>query len=216
MPEFQAILFDFDGVLVDSEPVHCDCWREVLAPLGVPVTWEVYAAHCVGAVDSSMVKVFAKLADPPADPARLWEQYALKKQLFRERMAANPPFVEGVLEFVRELSAEYRLGVVSSSSHAEIEPYLEASGIRPYLDTVVGGDDVKRHKPAPDPYVLAGERLGIQRALAVEDSPPGIESARAAGFAAVEIADPARMIEVVRARLRESSPALQADQLSHG
>src|ERR1035441_9340756 len=52
MPEFQAILFDFDGVLVDSEPVHCDCWREVLAPLGVPVTWEVYAAHCVGAVDS--------------------------------------------------------------------------------------------------------------------------------------------------------------------
>jgi len=207
MAEFQAILFDFDGVLVDSEPVHCECWREVLAPLGVPVTWEVYAAHCVGAVDSSMVKIFAKLADPPADPAKLWEQYPLKKQRFRERMAANAPFAEGVGEFFRELSGEYKLGVVSSSSHAEIEPYLEASGIRQYLGTVVGGDDVKRHKPAPDPYVLAGERLGIRSALAVEDSPPGIESARAAGFAAVRITDPARMMDVVRARLNESAGA---------
>lgn len=201
MPEFQAILFDFDGVLVDSEPVHCDCWREVLAPLGVPVTWEIYAAHCVGAVDSQMVKIFANLADPPADPEKLWEQYPLKKQRFRERMAANAPFAAGVAEFFRELSSQYKLGVVSSSSHAEIEPYLEAAGIRPYLGTVVGGDDVKRHKPAPDPYVLAGQRLGIESALAVEDSSPGIESALAAGFLAVRVTDPARMMEVVRARL---------------
>jgi HAD superfamily hydrolase (TIGR01509 family) len=148
-----------------------------------------------------MVEVFARLANPPADPAKLWEQYPLKKQRFRERMAANAPFAEGVAEFFRALSVEYKLGVVSSSSHAEIEPFLEAAGIRQYLGTVVGGDDVKRHKPAPDPYVLAGQRLGIDTALAVEDSPPGIESARAAGFAALRIADPARMMELVRARL---------------
>jgi HAD superfamily hydrolase (TIGR01509 family) len=181
--------------------VHCDCWREVLAPLGVNVTWEIYAEHCVGAVDSSMVKVFAKLVYPPADPAQLWEQYPLKKQRFRERMAAHAPFAEGIAEFFRELSAQYKLGVVSSSSHAEIEPFLEAAGIRQYLGTVVGGDDVKRHKPAPDPYVLAGERLGIETALAVEDSMPGVESARAAGFATLQISDPARMMELVRARV---------------
>ena len=70
MPEFDEILFDFDGVLLDSEPVHCDCWREALAPLGVPITWEVYAAHCVGAADREMIHVFAKLLDPPADPAK--------------------------------------------------------------------------------------------------------------------------------------------------
>jgi beta-phosphoglucomutase len=200
-PEFEAILFDFDGVLLDSEPVHCDCWREVLAPLGVPVTWEVYASHCVGAADSSMMAVFAKLADPPADPAKLWEQYPLKKQRFRERMAEHAPFAPGVADFFRELSADYKLAVVSSSSLMEIEPLLEAAGIRKYLATIVGGGDVKRHKPAPDPYVLAGKRLGITRGLAVEDSPPGIESARAAGFDAIRITDPARMMEVVRARL---------------
>jgi len=201
--EFEAILFDFDGVLVDSEPIHCECWREVLAPLGVPVTWEVYAAHCMGAADSSMMAVFARLADPPADPAKLWEQYPLKKQRFQERMAAGAAFAPGIADFFRELSAEYKLGVVSSSAHAEIEPPLEAAGILAYLSTVVGGEDVERHKPAPDPYLLAGRRLGIRRALVVEDSLPGMESARAAGFAAVRITDPARMMEVVRSRIEK-------------
>jgi len=78
---------------------------------------------------------------------------------------------------------------------------IEAAGIRRHLGTVVSGGDVKRHKPAPDPYLLAGARLGIQRALAVEDSPAGMESARAAGFEALRIAHPARMMECVRERL---------------
>ena len=201
MPEFEAILFDFDGVLVDSEPVHCDCWREALAPLGVNVTWEVYAAHCVGAADSSMMTVFARLADPPADPAKLWEQYQLKKDLFKQRMASHAPFAAGVADFFRDLSARYKLGVVSSSAHVEIDPLLESAGIMPYLSTVVGGGDVQRHKPHPEPYQLAGRRLGIRTALAVEDSPPGMESARGAGFDVIQINDPARMMEMVRARL---------------
>src|SRR5579871_4790583 len=198
MSDFEAILFDFDGVLVDSEPLHCDCWREALEPLGVAVTWEVYAAHCVGAADSSMMPVFAKLAHPPADPAKLWERYEVKKQRFRQRMAEQPPFVEGLADFFRELAGRYKLAVVSSSAHAEIEPPLEAAGILQYLDTVVGGGDVTRHKPAPEPYLLAGSRLGISRALAVEDSQPGMASARAAGFEALQITDPARMMDVVR------------------
>lgn len=201
MPDFEAILFDFDGVLVDSEPVHCDCWREALAPLGVPVTWEVYAAQCVGAADSAMMPIFARLASPPADPAKLWERHALKKQMFRERMESRPPLAAGTVEFFRELAAHYKLAVVSSSAHVEIEPMMEASGIFQYFSTVVGGEDVKRHKPAPDPYMLAGSRLGIRRGLAVEDSLPGMESARAAGFEALRITDPARMMECVRERL---------------
>jgi HAD superfamily hydrolase (TIGR01509 family) len=116
-------------------------------------------------------------------------------------MAVAPAFAPGMAEFIRELAQSYRLGVVSSSASAEIEPLLEASGIRRHLSTVVSGGDVERHKPAPDPYLLAAARLGIRRALVVEDSPAGMESARAAGFEAVRIADPARMIERVRERL---------------
>ena len=201
MLEFEAILFDFDGVLLDSEPVHCDCWREVLGPLGVAVTWEVYEAHCVGASDRDMMQIFARLRDPPADPALLWEQYERKKQIFRARMEVNPPFAAGVTEFFRELSRNYQLAVVSSSARAEIEPLLEAAGVRQYLETMVCGEDVERHKPAPDPYLLAGRILGIQRALVVEDSSQGLESARAAGFEAVRVTDPARMMEIVQRRL---------------
>jgi beta-phosphoglucomutase len=201
MNNFEAILFDFDGVLLDSEPVHCACWMEALGPLGVPVTWEVYAATCVGSSDRDMMRIFARLCDPPADPAKLWEEYPRKKKLFQERMAVDPPFAPGVADFFRELAQSYRLGVVSSSASAEIEPLLEAAGIRPHLSTVVSGDDVERHKPAPDPYLLAAARLGIRRALVVEDSPAGMESARAAGFEAVRIADPARMMDCVHQRL---------------
>ena len=204
MTGFEAILFDFDGVLLDSEPVHCDCWREVLQPLGVPVTWDVYAAKCVGSSDRDMMRIFAGLCNPPADPARLWQQYARKQQVFRERVAVNPPFAPGVAEFFHDLSLSYKLGVVSSSGSAEIVPLLEAAGILPYLGTVVCGEDVERPKPAPDPYLLAARRLGIQSALVVEDSPPGIESARAAGFEALRITDPACMIETVRRRLAGS------------
>jgi HAD superfamily hydrolase (TIGR01509 family) len=204
MPEFDAILFDFDGVLLDSEPVHCDCWREALAPLGVPITWEVYAAHCVGAADREMIHVFAKLVDPPADPAKLWEQYPRKKQLFQERIAVAPPFAEGVADFFRELAGRYKLGVVSSSARAEVEPLLALMGILPYLSTTVCGGDVQRHKPDPEPYLLAAQRLGIHRALVVEDSPPGMESARAAGFEAMRISNPALMMQMVRARLNGS------------
>ncbi len=201
MKEFEAILFDFDGVLVDSEPVHCDCWREALAPLGIDVTWDVYAAHCIGAAESAMMPVFARLANPPADPATLWQRYALKKKLFQERMTQHPPFAEGIVEFFRDLSQDYKLAVVSSSGHLEIDPLLESVGIMPYLSTIVGGGDVKKHKPHPEPYILAGQNLGIRRALAVEDSPPGMQSARDAGFDVIRIEHPSRMMEMVRARL---------------
>jgi beta-phosphoglucomutase len=201
MVDFEAIFFDFDGVLLDSEPVHCQCWKEALEPLGVPVTWEVYAADCVGAADRDMMPIFARLCDPPADPAKLWAQHSRKKQLFQERMKVHPPFAPGIAEFFRDLAQSYRLGVVSSSNIAEIGPLLEAAGIRPHLSTVVSGGDVQRHKPAPEPYLLAAARLGIRRALVVEDSPAGMESARAAGFEAVRITDPARMMERVNERL---------------
>ena len=201
MDSFEAILFDFDGVLLDSEPVHCECWKEALQPLGVPVTWDVYALKCVGTSDKDMIHTFAALCEPPADPATLWAEYPLKKRLFQERMAVDPPFAPGVDKFFQELSQSYRLGVVSSSASSEIEPLLRVAGIRPHLNTVVSGDDVQRHKPAPDPYLLAAERLGITRALVVEDSQAGMESARAAGFEAIRIADPKQMMDRVRQRL---------------
>jgi len=201
MPGFDSILFDFDGVLADTEPVHCACWAEVLAPVGIVLEWEFYREHCVGIDDREMLHILASQAHPPGNWEDLWTLYPAKKALFRARMAADPPFVPGLRELLHELDGAYKLAVVSSSSGQEIEPILVAGGLRRYFQTVVGGESVKRHKPAPDPYLLAAERLGARAPLVVEDSEPGIASGRAAGFEVLAVAKAADTPDLVRRRL---------------
>jgi beta-phosphoglucomutase len=201
MPEFEAILFDFDGVLLDSEPVHCACWAEVLAPFGVTVEWEYYRQHGVGVDDREMLRTLAARFDPPRNWEELWAVYPAKKKLFQTRMAQLPPFDPSLDGFLGELHRAYKLAVVTSSATTEIAPILAAGRIRRHFDTLVGGDDVKRHKPAPDPYLLAAQRLGVRAALVVEDSEPGMASGRAAGFEVLLVKGPADLQERVLGRL---------------
>jgi beta-phosphoglucomutase len=201
MPEFEAILFDFDGVLADTEPVHCACWAEVLVPLGVTLTWDFYRKGCVGIADQEMLQTLARCSDPPLDWEGLWKLYPAKKALFRKRTLAAPPFDHRLDGFLARLHAEYRLGVVSSSSCTEIGPLLAAGGLRRHFDTIVGQENVRHLKPAPDPYRLAAKLLGARSALVVEDSAAGIASGRAAGFEVLAIGDPAELTERVVRRL---------------
>ena len=91
--------------------------------------------------------------------------------------------------------------MVSSSSCDEIEPLLEVAGLRGYFETVVGGNSVKHHKPAPDPYLLAAERLQVSQALVLEDSDAGAASGQAAGFEVLRIKHPTEVPEKLLARL---------------
>src|SRR3712207_4717147 len=88
MTGLEAIFFDFAGVLIDSEPVHWACWRDVLIPLGVDLSWDFYRDHCIGIDDRDMLKMMAG----ERDWRELWAQYPAKKQLFRSRMIENPRF----------------------------------------------------------------------------------------------------------------------------
>jgi beta-phosphoglucomutase len=201
MPAFDAILFDFDGVLADTEPVHWACWTEVLARLGVTLEWEFYRDYCIGIDDRLMLKMMADRSDRPRNWEDLWALYPAKKELFRERMLAHPPFAPALGAFLGELHATYKLAVVSSSSCAEIEPLIEVAGLRGYFATIVGGESVKRHKPDPEPYRLAAGRLDVRTPLVVEDSEAGITSGRAAGFEVLRIGHPAEMPAAVARRL---------------
>jgi len=201
MPRYDSILFDFDGVLLDTEPQHCACWAEVLAPLGVTLTWEFYRDSCIGIDDREMLRMMASQSDPPRDWTELWAQYPAKQAVFRARMEKAPPFHESLPGLLQELHPQYAMAVVSSSATGEIEPLLAAGGLRSYFRTVVGGGDVRRHKPEPDPYLLAAERLGVKKPLVLEDSPAGIASGRAAGFDVLEIPHPAQVAELLRKRL---------------
>jgi beta-phosphoglucomutase len=201
MHEIQAILFDFDGVLLDTEPVHCACWAHVLAPTGLILTWEYYRDYCIGIDDRDMLRTMARQADPPRDWDSLWALYPAKKQLFQERMK-SPAFESSLIGMLPGLHRQFKMAVVSSSSCSEIEPLLVAGGIREHFDTVVGGGDVKVQKPSPEPYLLAAARLGVDRALVLEDSAAGIASGRAAGFEVLTVRHPTEVPGLLLQRLK--------------
>lgn len=203
-PRYQAILFDFDGVLVDSEPVHFACWREVLAPFGIDLDWETYERLCIGIADRAMLETLCALSSPPLEIERLWEQYPRKKARFRECMSQGETVRAEVRTLLQSLG-RYRMAVVSSSGRAEVEPILRAVGIRELFDAVVCGEDVTRLKPAPDPYRKAAQLLGISKALVVEDSPAGIESGKAAGFEVLAVRSAAEMPATLQRHLAEGA-----------
>lgn len=201
MTPFEAILFDFDGVLVDSEPIHFECWNEVLAKYGIRLDWDEYREHFIGISDRAMLQTIVDRASRPVTVEQLVEEYPLKKRLFRDRAIQKPPLVPGIADLLRSLEP-YRLAVVTSSGRMEVEPILEVAGILPHFAVCVYAGDVARLKPAPDPYLRAAELLGTSSALVVEDSAAGIASARAAGFEFVQVPEPHRTAELVRSRLR--------------
>jgi beta-phosphoglucomutase len=197
---FEAVLFDFDGVLIDSEPVHFDCWREVLRPFGLELDWETYAEKAIGVADRAMLEMYANLCRPPADPEELWLQYPAKKALFRDRILGTEAVPAGMLEFIKSLNS-HRLAVVTSSSRSEVGPILEHYGLLPMFQAAVFSEDVRHHKPSPEPYLLAARRLGVDRALVVEDSDAGEQSGLAAGFEVVRVKSAAEVPEAVRRAL---------------
>jgi len=201
MTRYDAVLFDFDGVLVDSEPVHYECWTEILQPFGITLDWQTYCKNCIGIADRAMISFLCSQSDKPVDIETLYAEYPRKKEMFRERMGRIGISAE-IRELVNELSENYKLAVVTSSNIREVGFLLETAGLKPLLGAIVHGGEVERHKPAPDPYRLAMERLGAARGIAVEDSGPGIASAKAAGLDVVAIPAADQVCALVRAALR--------------
>ncbi len=204
---FDALLFDFDGVLADTEPLHFACWNEVLLPFGIQVSWDFYQKECIGVTDRLMIERLTAGRTPPVPFEEIYSQYPRKKEMFRARIAEDPPFPTENIQLVMELSSYLHLAVVSSSGRSEIEPALEAAGIRPHFESLVCGREVPNLKPAPDPYLRAAELLGAERPLVVEDSEAGVASGRAAGFEVLRVSSPQAMAREVRARLGGSHQA---------
>jgi HAD superfamily hydrolase (TIGR01509 family) len=204
MPQFDAILFDFDGVLADTEPVHCACWAEVLKPFGVALDWDYYRDHAVGIDDKDMLRALAARSSPPLDWRTLFAEFPAKQELFRQRTLSRPPFLSALDRLLGDLHRTYSLAVVTSSARAEIDPLLAAGGLRHHFDAVVGAEDVARFKPDPEPYRKAAELLRARTPLVVEDSPAGLASGRAAGFAVLPIAAPGEMPALLARRLHQT------------
>lgn len=199
-PNHPAILFDFDGVLADTEPLHWRCWNEVLAPIGLSVSWDDYRRHCVGISDRDFLDRLGALGSPPRTVDELWPFYPLKKKLFSER-ATSGGLISDELKAILNSLDPARLAVVTSSSRQEIEAILRAEGVLENFGAAVYGDEVSRLKPDPEPYQTAMRRLGVDRAIALEDSGPGLESARRAGCEVIAVHHPGEVPRLLRERL---------------
>ena len=198
---WDAILFDFDGVLADTEPLHWRCWNEILEPFSIQLSWETFQRECIGVSDRALIERLVAQGQPPIKFDELWARYPRKKELFRTRIAEAPPFLAATVTLVRELSQSYKLAVVTSSARVEIEPALINGEIRACFQELVCGKEVENLKPAPDPYLKAAELLGARNPLVVEDSDSGVASARAAGFGVLRISDVQGMARAVRGHL---------------
>jgi beta-phosphoglucomutase len=186
---FDSILFDFDGVLADTEPLHFACWREVLAGFGINLPLS-RLAEFVGVSDRAMLEKLGAERQPSISADELWPGYARKQTLFRSRIEAQQPVPKETIKLLSALSVEYKLAVVSSSHRSEVEPVLERAGIRVLFQALVCGREIPNLKPAPDPYLRAAEMLSARRPLVVEDSDAGVAAGIAAGFEVLRVSAP--------------------------
>jgi HAD superfamily hydrolase (TIGR01509 family) len=189
----RAVLFDFDGVLVDSEPLHFRALRDALLPEQIVIDEEIYAREYLAHDDRGAIRLALAKTGRPCPPARMGEIQERKARCFEELMP-QVSFFPGARELVRALQREVPLAIASGALSGEIEALLRAGGLRDAFSAVVGADQVSQGKPHPEPYLTAMARVAArapglrpEECLVVEDSMPGIAAALAAGMKVVAV-----------------------------
>lgn len=186
-----AVIFDFDGIIVDTEPLHYKAFQEVLIPLGLGYSWDEYLRHYIGYDDRDAFRVAFRAGGRELDEAELRELIAEKGRAFQRTIATGVVPYPGVLELVRSVAGNLPLALCSGALPGDIQPVLVQLGIDDAFDTIVTAADVMASKPDPASYVLTVARLQAAfperdivpaHCLAIEDTPAGIASATGAGL----------------------------------
>jgi HAD superfamily hydrolase (TIGR01509 family) len=184
----EAVVFDMDGLLLDSEQVWDDVRERLVRERGG--RWHERAqADMMGMSSPEWSRYLHEELGLPEPPEELNAE-VVRRML--ERYAARLPLIDGAVEAVERLAARWPLGLASSSNRELIDRALEVSGLAPFFRVTVSSEEVARGKPAPDVYLEAARRLGVDAGAcaAVEDSRSGILSARAAGMRVIAIPNP--------------------------
>ncbi len=183
--EPQALVFDFDGTLVDSMPMHFRCWQLALKPFGLTFDHETFQRW--GGVTTR--EIVGRLSRAQGVAVDVEVVIDAKETLTRAHAHEAVP-IEPVLSIARTSRGVLPRAVAPGGPRALIGPRMEALGIHHWFAAIVTADDVERGKPEPDPFLLAAELLGVDptRCRAYEDAPSGLASARAAGMEVIDVA----------------------------
>lgn len=191
-----AIVFDFDGVIADSEPVHFRCFAEELRPLGIELGEPEYYSRYIGYEDHEGFEVMLRDRDVDFDEALVERLVAGKTAKLQHHMRETIAPIVGTLEWIAALRRRAMpMAICSGAQREEVELGLERFDLAGAFPVIVAAQDVDRSKPDPQGYAQAVERLGAEigralqpgRCLAIEDSAAGIAAARGAGLAVVAI-----------------------------
>jgi HAD superfamily hydrolase (TIGR01509 family) len=197
MAMLSAIIFDFDGVIADTEPLHFAGFRQTLAEIGISLTESDYYANYLGYDDRGCFIAALTAHRRPTDPISLAQLMQRKAHAYLESLKDHLVIFPGVREFVCEAAA-YPLAIASGALRHEIEVILEQAGLQKMFLHITSAEDVTRGKPDPQPFLHALDALNQPRreqtitaesCLVIEDSIPGIRGAKTAGMKVLAVAN---------------------------
>jgi beta-phosphoglucomutase len=191
-----GVIFDFDGVIVDSEPLHYRAFQKILEPLGLGYRWETYVADYLGFDDRDAFREAFRSRERALSDADLEPLIDRKARAFLEIIATGVRPYPGAVELITAISGRLPLAICSGALRSDILPVLAQFGLSDAFDVIVTADDVSASKPDPACYRLTVERLAVacpgrgiapESCIVIEDTPGGIAAARGAGLAVVGV-----------------------------
>ena len=193
----RGLLFDLDGVLVNTNPLHCQAWKELAQELGIPFTTEDYEAF-LGISRAQCLEIMLKKGNRSLSASEKERLCTRKNDRYREMIGTLTPaaLLPGVPEFLRAARAEgYRIGLGSVSKNAGF--LLQRLEIGPLFDAVIDGTQIVKGKPDPEVFLKGARALNLlpEQCVVFEDSAAGIEAAHRGGMKAVGIGTPQRLSE---------------------
>ncbi len=189
MDTLKALIFDFDGVIADTEPLHFAGLRLTLAEIGINLTESEYYENYLGYDDRGCFVTALTAHRRPIDPDTLAQLMERKGTAYLESVKHHQVIFPGVPDFVREASRKYPLAIASGALRHEIEYILSEAGLKEDFSHITSAEDVTKGKPDPQPFLYAlkalqqgNPDLTASSCLVIEDSIPGIRGAKAAGM----------------------------------
>lgn len=192
--QLKAIIFDFDGVLADTEPVHFRMFRQILFKEGIELILEDYEQRYIGLTDEACFRAVMRAGGRSVTADAVKRLASRKTTLMQEALSREAVVIPGVEDFLLAASRSYRLAIASGALRREIEVVLERAGLLSLFEHISSAEDVPQGKPQPDLYLHALDRLNAvepllaSECLAIEDSGFGIAAAQGAGLRCLAVA----------------------------